>query len=68
MSAGDEFEVVPGGSVHTVGDPNCTASFCGGWGYPKPCACGGLLHLELIDESWDGCATKAKCDTCDYEE
>ena len=65
---GEEFEVVDGGSVHRKGDTTCRASFCCGFNYPKPCKCGGLIHCELIDESWDGCITKAKCDSCGEEE
>ena len=68
MLVGGDFEVVDGGSVHRKGDPNCTAGFCGGWDYPKPCTCGGLTHCELVDESWDGCITKTKCDNCGEEE
>ena len=68
MAIGENFEVVNGGTVHRTGDPDCASSFCGGFDYPKSCKCGGLIHCELIDESWDGCATKAKCDICGYEE
>jgi hypothetical protein len=36
---------------HDRDDPEC--SYC--WrGYPRPCACGGLVHAQFGDENWDG--------------
>ena len=50
---------------HSVGEESCKTGWCGGWGYPKPCKCGGLIHAEFDDESDDNVYLLYKCDRCD---
>ena len=63
-SLAETFTVTSDGSEHTVGDANCSKGWCGGWGYPKPCPCGGLIHAECIDEDYDNVYLSKKCDKC----
>ena len=49
---------------HEVGDANCTSGWCGGWGYPRPCRCGGLIHADFLDEDCDNVLLSYKCDAC----
>ena len=57
------------GIVHSVGDPHCPECF-GDW--PKPCACGGLVHREQDSDADDAGADSwyeffdiLRCDKCD---
>jgi hypothetical protein len=53
--------------LHTAGDLNCTADFCGNEGYPYRCKCGGLVHAavdaETFNDTYGG--VDEKCDGCD---
>lgn len=49
---------------HPVGDPNCKSCWSG---FPKECTeegCGGLVHAEFEDESWDDYWLTYRCDRC----
>lgn len=50
--------------LHGVGNTSCQKGWCGCWGYPKPCACGGLVHAEYEDEDYDNVYLNYKCDRC----
>lgn len=57
------------GIVHSVGDAHCPECF-GDW--PKPCACGGLVHREQDSDADDAGADSwyeffdiLRCDKCD---
>lgn len=56
----------PGWSwVHTIGDPDCKGCWSG---FPVPCeeeGCGGLVHAEFEDESWDSYWLSYGCDRCE---
>ncbi len=45
---------------HQVGSTDCDAC----WKGPFHCDCGGLIHYEFGDESWDGYWLYSKCDQC----
>lgn len=32
--------------------------------YPDTCFCGGLVHIEYMDENWDGPIFERECDDC----
>lgn len=56
------------GDEHIIGDTECNN--CWSDNYPKKCKCGGLIHQQFIDESYDSVCTAKRCDNCndDYEE
>lgn len=35
---------------HPIGDPNCQEGSCDELPYPVPCVCGGLIHVNFVDE------------------
>lgn len=55
----------PGWSwIHIVGDLDCKGCWSG---FPVPCTeegCGGLVHAEFEDESWDSYWLSYGCDRC----
>lgn len=56
-------------SQHKVGNKRCSEGWCdGGIQYPKLCSCGGLIHAEFGDETYDGYeetySVITKCDKC----
>ena len=53
------------GVKHTIGDKEC--SEC--WYEPRYCKCGGIIHSQYIDETWDDLYISHICDKCgiDYE-
>ena len=58
------------GIVHSVGDAHCPECF-GDW--PKPCACGGLVHHEQYRSyDRDACIYEyqdiTRCDKCNSQE
>lgn len=59
----DEDEDFGHGS-HVKGSTQCGAGWCDGWGFPKKCECGGLIHAEFEEETDDSVILKRKCDTC----
>jgi len=53
------------GEAHVVGSYQCRAGWCGGIAFPRSCKrCGGLLHAEFVDQTFDGPELAVKCDTC----
>lgn len=48
-------------SDHKKGDVNCSECWPD---YPKLCKCGGLVHAEFGDESWDDYYLIRECDQC----
>ena len=49
------------GEAHAVGDEECADC----WGeYPQPHECGGLMHAQFIDESYDSVMLGYLCDKC----
>lgn len=55
-------------SEHEIGlDGECPECWKG---YPVKCKCGGNVHAEFYDESFDDVALSYKCDKCgdNYEE
>lgn len=63
---GDGFEVFEeGANRHAIGDDKCETGWCGCEGYPKKCVkCDGLVHAEIINETFDGIQLQTKCDKC----
>lgn len=55
---------------HEIGDEACCEGWCAGrsGAYPKPCACGGLIHADFGDENEDGYWLYTKCDKCGERE
>lgn len=56
------------GDEHEEGNPECSGCFCRN---TKRCKCGGLIHVQFLDEDYDGDVhLQFKCDKCgdDYEE
>ena len=51
---------------HEIGYEKCQEGWCdGGWGYPRKCDCGGLIHADFGDEDWDcNYWLHTKCDKC----
>jgi hypothetical protein len=49
---------------HIVGDIDCGVGWCDTFGFPKQCACGGVIHASFGDEDWDGYWLYKKCDKC----
>jgi len=51
-----------GNKEHTTGDNRCVECYTG---YPHKCRCGGLIHAEFVDKSWNGDLNiKFLCDQC----
>ncbi len=46
---------------HQDGDKNCTECWRD---YPKPCACGGLIHANFGDYTGDDYYLDKACDRC----
>jgi len=60
----EKFEVGSGLDAveHEKGNPNCSKCWTD---FPKKCKCGGLIHAEFGDESYDGDYwLYYKCDEC----
>lgn len=53
--------------AHTIGNKDCGEGWCGS-SYPKACECGGLIHADFGDESYDGYWLHTKCDKCGESE
>lgn len=51
---------------HTQGDVNC--EYCWGWGPHKKCECGGVVHSEFEEESYDSVFLTYECDACNSRE
>lgn len=51
--------------LHKSGDADCAHCYAE---YPLPHACGGLMHCEFIDESYDEVFLRKRCDGCGEEE
>ena len=50
---------------HDSGNRYCVEGWCGCWEYPRKCDCGGLIHADYEDESYDGdIVLITKCDKC----
>lgn len=47
---------------HLIGQPDCPG--CWSESFPVPCGCGGLVHAEFEDESWDSVMLSYRCDRC----
>ncbi len=54
-------EIEIDGIKHEVGNKECSKCWSG---FPKKCKCGGLIHAEFGDESYDGYWLYKKCDKC----
>lgn len=48
------------GTEHETGDKECLECYA----EPDPCDCGGLIHHQYFDESWDSVIVLHKCDLC----
>lgn len=59
-----EFEVVELGCVHRTGR-TCHSGWCsGGFRYPAPCKCGGLIHAEVVASDGDKPLLEYVCERC----
>lgn len=62
----ETFDLPEYSGGHEIGNPKCTQCWSG---YPRPCACGGLIHATFGDEMYEGYWLYYRCDMCgtDYE-
>lgn len=50
---------------HEKDQKDCGACWTG---YPMRHECGGLMHAEHFEESWDGYSLMVVCDKCDEKD
>jgi hypothetical protein len=50
--------------AHGIGDAGCHEGWCGNNFFPTPCVCGGLIHADFGDDTYDGYWLYEKCDRC----
>lgn len=49
---------------HEIGNVECEA--CRRPSYAQLCTCGGVIHDEFFDESWDTVLLVYQCDKCEF--
>lgn len=66
LNKGETSYIEIDGEEHMVGNIDCDVGWCqGNTGFPaKHKDCGGLIHAEFGDESFDGYWLYKKCDKC----